>query len=91
MNAAIVKSIYSRGQEWSFETSLDLGVIGEKQVEVFYRHYYENPSADPYQVPEPEYCEVTAVMWGDVDLKDDLKGDLVEDLAFEALDDWRGK
>lgn len=91
MNAAVVKSIYARGQEWSFETHLDLGVIGEKKVEVFYRHFYENPSADPYQVPEPEYCEVTAVMWGNLDLKSDLNGDLVEDLETEALEDWLGK
>ena len=88
---AVLKAISSRGQEWSFETHLDLGVIGEKKVEVFYRHYYENPSNDPYQVPEPEYCEVTSVIWGKLDLKDDLNADLIEDLAFEALEDWTGK
>lgn len=89
--SAVIKAISARGQEWSFETYLDLGVIGEKQVEVFYRHYYENPSNDPFQCPEPEYCEVTSVMWGEIDLKDDLNGDLVEDLAFDALENWRGK
>lgn len=89
--SALIKAIASRGQEWSFDTHLDFGVLGEKQVEVFYLHFYENKSNDPFQIPEPEYCEVTSVIWDGKDIKSSLNEDLIEDLAIDALENWNGK
>lgn len=86
--SAILKAIQTHGQEWAFETHLDLGNIGEHQVEVFYRHYYENPSNDPYQPPEPEYCEITSVIWEGKDVFSLLSEDIKEDLSFKALEAW---
>lgn len=86
---ALFAAIAKNGQEWSFDTRLDLGVLGEQPVEVFYQHYYGRKTNDPFQVPDPEYCEVSAVFWEGKDITDKLNGDLLEDLAFEAQEDWQ--
>ena len=86
---AVLAAIAKTGQEWSFDTHLDLGVIGEQPVEVFYLHYYGRKSNDAFMPPEPEYCEVTAVLWEGKDITDKLNGNLIEDLSFEAQEDWQ--
>ena len=35
-----------------YSTKLDLGVLGERDAEVFYDWTPPNPSNDPFQVPE---------------------------------------
>lgn len=77
-------------QEWSFETFMDFGVIGEKQVDVYYDHFHGRPTLDRLEPPEPEHCVVNAVHLDGKDIKDSLQESLIEDLEIEALERWRG-
>lgn len=86
---AVLAAIARNGQEWSFDAYLDFGVIGEQPVEVFYTHHYGLKHNDAFMAPEPEYCEVTSVMWNNKDIAGLLNDNLIEDLSFEALEDWQ--
>ena len=76
-----------------YTTHLDLGVLGEQPVEVFYDWSEPRPSSDPYQVPENGGATVTAVIvWIDgkeVDVYEYLNGDLIFDLEYECAENYR--
>lgn len=80
--------------EHIYETALDLGVIGEQKVEVFYEWCNCIVSNDKFQVPEPDGAIVIAVIaWIDgkeVNLFDYLNGNLISDLEYECGEDYRG-
>lgn len=86
---AVLASIARNGQEWSFNTRLDMGVLGEQPIEVFYIHFYGRKSNDPFQVPDPEHCQVTSVEWEGKDITDKLNSNLLDDLSIEAQEDWQ--
>ena len=75
-----------------YATKLDLGVLGERDVEVFYDWAQPNPSNDQFQVPENGGATVVGViLWLDgkeIDVYEYLNGDLVSDLEYECADDY---
>ena len=77
-----------------FDTVLDLGVLGEKPVEVFYDWIESRKSNDPFEAPEGSGAVVVAVIcWLDgkeVNLYDYLNGDLISDLEYECFEDYNG-
>lgn len=77
-----------------YNTVLDLGVIGEQKVEVFYDWTPPNPSKDPFQVPENGGATIVAViLWIDgkeVDVYDYLNDDLIADLEHECAEAYNG-
>ncbi len=79
MNTAIARN------EYSFDTHLDFGCLGELPVEVFYVYHRGRPTSDPYQIPDPPYCEITWVEWEGKNIKDQLSESTIEELAIEAI------
>ena len=77
-----------------YETVLDLGVLGEQKVEVFYDWCTCRVSADRFEAPEEDGAIVVAVMvWLDgkeVNLYDYLNGDLISDLEYECTEAYLG-
>ena len=77
-----------------YATKLDLGVLGERDVEVFYDWTPPNSSNDPFQVPENGGASVVAVTaWIDgkeVDLYQYLGDDLIYDLEYECAEAYNG-
>lgn len=77
-----------------YETVLDLGVIGEQQIEVFYDWIVGRKSNDPFQVPEGTGAVVVAVIWfvdgKEINLYDMLNKDLIADLEHECFEDYNG-
>ena len=77
-----------------YATKLDLGVLGERDAEVFYDWTPHNPSNDPFQVPENGGESVVAViLWLDgkeVDVYDYLNDDLISDLEHECAEAYNG-
>lgn len=77
-----------------YATKLDLGVLGERDVEVFYDWTPPNPSNDPFQAPENGGASVVAVIaWIDgkeVDLYEYLNNDLIYDLEHECAEAYNG-
>ena len=77
-----------------YATKLDLGVLGERDVEVFYDWTPPNPSNDSFQVPENGGATVKAVtVWLDgkeVDLYQYLGDDLIADLENECAEAYNG-
>ena len=77
-----------------YSTKLDLGVLGERNAEVFYDWTPPNPSNDPFQVPENGGATVVAVIaWIDgkeVDLYQYLGDDLIADLEHECAEEYNG-
>ena len=77
-----------------YATKLDLGVLGERDAEVFYDWTPPNPSNDPFQVPENGGASVVAVIaWIDgkeVDLYQYLGDDLIFDFEYECAEDYNG-
>ena len=77
-----------------YATKLDLGVLGERDVEVFYDWTPPNPSNDPFQVPENGGASVVAViLWfggKEVDVYDYLNDDLISDLQHECAEAYNG-
>ena len=77
-----------------YATKLDLGVLGERDVEVFYDWTPPNPSNDSFQVPENGGASVVAViLWfggKEVDVYDYLNDDLISDLEHECAKAYNG-
>ena len=77
-----------------YATKLDLGILGERDVEVFYDWTPPNPSNDPFQVPENGGASVVAViLWfggKEVDVYDYLNDDLIADLKHESAEAYNG-
>ena len=77
-----------------YATKLDLGVIGERDAEVFYDWTPPNPSKDPFQMPENGGATVVAViLWiggKEVDVYDYLNNDLIYDLEHECAEAYNG-
>ena len=77
-----------------YATKLDLGVLGERDVEVFYDWTPPNPSNDPFQVPENGGATVVAVsLWlggKEVDVYDYLNDNLISDLEHECAEAYNG-
>ena len=77
-----------------YATKLDLGVLGERDVEVFYDWTPPNPSNDSFQVPENGGATVVAViLWfggKEVDVYDYLNDDLIADLEHECAEAYNG-
>ena len=77
-----------------YATKLDLGVLGERDVEVFYDWTPPNSSNDSFQVPENGGASVVAVIaWIDgkeVDLYQYLGDDLIYDLEYECAEAYNG-
>ena len=77
-----------------YATKLDLGVLGERDVEVFYDWTSPKPSKDPFQVPENGGATVVAViLWfggKEVDVYDYLNDDLIADLEHECAEAYNG-
>lgn len=79
-------------REHIYTTYLDFGVIGEQEVEVFYDYFAGLGSNDQYLPPEPEYAEVTDVCvfldGKQLSILSLLNSSLIEDLAYECLEDF---
>ena len=80
--------------EHIYETYLDLGVIGEQKVEVFYHWWNCRVSNCEFQVPEPDGAEIVAVLCfidgKEIDITNLLNQNLIEDLEHECAEDYRG-
>ena len=76
-----------------YETYLDLGVLGEQKVEVFY-DWCNCVVGGEFDAPQPDGAIVTSVIaWLDgkeVDLYQYLNDDLVYGLAYECTESYRG-
>lgn len=72
----------------TFTTFLDLGDLGQHEVEVGYIHHrgYPDNRIDP---PEPEWCEVVRVDFLGKDVVDYVVRDTYEDLCHRAYENWR--
>ena len=77
-----------------YETYIDLGVLGEQKVEVFYDWNAAKPSNDRFEVQELGGATVVAVTaWIDgkeVDLYQYLGDDLIYDLEYECAEAYNG-
>lgn len=84
-----------RNNEYTYETYLDFGLLGELPVEVFYLWHQQMLSNDPYQVQTRGYAEVSAVTvlidGREVDVSDRVfkNQDLTDDLAYECEESFR--
>jgi len=80
--------------EHIYSTYLDLGVIGEQKVEVFYHWIEGSKSFNNFDAPDPSGADVVAVLtWIDskeVDITDYLNANLLDDLAYECAEDYCG-
>lgn len=80
--------------EHVYDTYLDLGVIGEQKVEVFYHWHNGVPLGDRMLPPEPDGAEVVAVLCfidgKEIDITNLLNQNLIEDLEYECTEDYRG-
>ena len=76
-----------------YETYIDLGVLGEQKVEVFY-DWCNCIVGGEFDAPQPDGAIVTSVIaWLDgkeVNVFDYLNSDLIEDLAYECTESYRG-
>ena len=76
-----------------YETYIDLGVLGEQKVEVFY-DWCNCIVGGEFDAPQPDGAIVTAVIaWLDgkeVDLYQYLGDDLIFDLEYECAEDYNG-
>lgn len=83
-----------KNNEHIYETVLDLGVIGEQKVEVFYHWYNCRVSNDEFQFPEPDGAEVVAVLafvdGKELDITNLLNPNLIQDLEYECTEHYRG-
>ena len=77
-----------------YETVLDLGVLGEQKVEVFYDWCTCKVSNDPFEAPIDDGAIVVAViLWIDgkeVNVFDLLNDDLISDLEYECTEYYLG-
>ena len=77
-----------------YETHLDLGVLGEQKVEVFYDWCNCRVSNDEFERPEPDGAIVVAVnCWlggKEINVFDYLNDNLIQDLEYECSEDYRG-
>lgn len=80
--------------EHVYETTLDLGVIGEQKVEVFYEWCDCRVSNDQFRAPEPDGAIVIAVLvfidGKEIDITEMLNPNLLQDLEYECSEDYRG-
>lgn len=77
-----------------YNTVLDLGALGEQQVEVFYDWSEPRKSNDPFEAPDNGGATVVAVLvWLDgkeVNLYDYLNDNLIQDLEYECAENYNG-
>ena len=77
-----------------YETYLDLGVLGEQKVEVFYDWFKGCTTFNRDEPPSPSYAEVTGVCLfidgKEIEVSDLLNKDLLADLAYECGESYNG-
>ena len=77
-----------------YNTMLDLGVLNEQPVEVFYDWTPPMPTNDRFEVPDNGGATVVAVIaWIDgkeVDLYEYLNANLISDLEYECAESYNG-
>ena len=80
--------------EHVYETYLDMGVIGEQKVEVYYHWINGSKAVNCMDAPDPSGADVVAVLaWIDgkeIDITELLNANLLDDLAYECTEDYCG-
>lgn len=77
-----------------YNTVLDLGVLNEQPVEVFYDWHEGRTTVDAFEAPDPSSAKITSIIvWLDgkeVDLRQYLNDDLIFDLEYECTEAYLG-